>query len=332
MICELTGMDVANASVYDGATALAEAASMACHVTGRNEILAANTIHPENMEVLKTYALFNNSVVKEIAYKDGTINLEDLERKVSDSTAAVIIQSPNFFGIIEQHLKAVSALAHRKKALFIVSVDPISLGVLKPPGEFDADIVVGEGQSLGNPLNFGGPYLGFFSSTKKLMRKMPGRIVGQTTDKFNNRGFVLTMQAREQHIRREKATSNICTNQALNALAATVYLTLLGRKGLREVAKLCLFKSHYAYEQLLKTGNFTKVFSAPFFKEFVLKSKVPVEELNRNLLEKNIIGGYNVDRNYVEIENGWLIAVTEKRTKEEIDMLVNVVSNGKVGA
>jgi glycine dehydrogenase subunit 1 len=331
MICELTGMDVANASVYDGATAFAEAASMACHVTGRDEILAASTVHPENMEVLKTYARFNNSIVKEVGYNDGTIDLEDLERKVSDTTAAVIIQSPNFFGLIE-HLDAVGELAHRKKALFIVSVDPVSLGVLKPPGEFGADIVVGEGQSLGNPLSFGGPYLGFFSSTKKLMRKMPGRIVGQTTDRFDNRGFVLTMQAREQHIRREKATSNICTNQALNALAATVYLTLLGRKGLREVAELCLFKSHYAYEQLLKTGKFTKVFSATFFKEFVLKSKVPVEELNRSLLEKNIIGGYNVGKNYAEIENGWLLAVTEKRTKEEIDMLVNVVSDRKAGA
>ena len=320
MISELTGLPVANASMYDGATALTEAAIMACEATKRNEILIAASVHPESRQVLKTYAQFRNIKVIEVAYYNGQVDIEDLKSKMNKDTAAVIIQSPNFFGIIED-IEVVRDAVHENKSLLAVSVDPISLAILKSPGELGADIAAGEGQPLGNPLNFGGPYLGFMAVTEKLMRKMPGRIVGQTADAEGNRGFVLTLQTREQHIRREKATSNICSNQALNALQATIYLTLMGKEGLKKVAELCLNKSHYAYDALIKTGKFSPVFSAPFFKEFAVKSNVKVEELNNKLLQSKLIGGYDLEKDYPELNSGWLVAVTEKRTKQEIDEL-----------
>ena len=327
MICELTGMDVSNASMYDGATAAAEAVLMACNHKRMKRVLLSKTVHPEYREVIKTYAVFNDIEIIEIDFKNGMTDCEDLERKFTDKTAALIIQTPNFFGVIEE-VDEISRITKKNNSLFIIVADPISLAVLKPPSDYGADIVVGEGQSLGNPLNFGGPYLGFFASTKDLARKMPGRIVGQTTDIDGNRGFVLTMQTREQHIRREKATSNICTNQALNALAAAIYLTVMGKKGLREVANLCAQKSHYAYETLIKTGKFAPVFRAPFFKEFVLKlndPKLSVCEVNKKLLKEKIIGGYELEKDYSDFENAWLVAVTEKRTKEEIDRLADII-------
>lgn len=318
MICELTGMHVANASMYDGATAMTEAAILAVESTKRNEILIAKSVNPEDRKVLNTYAKFRNIKITEVGYKDGQLDVEDLQSKLNNNVAALIVQSPNFFGIIEQ-IGDVKDLIHNNKSLLIVSADPISLAILKSPGELGADIAVGDGQSLGNPLNYGGPYLGYMAATEKLMRKMPGRIVGQTVDKNGNRGFVLTLQTREQHIRREKATSNICSNQALNALTATIYLTLLGKEGLKEVAEQCAQKSHYAYNELIKTGKFSAIFSAPFFKEFVLLSEKSVEELNEKLLEDKIVGGYDVQKQYPELKNGYLVAVTEKRTKNEID-------------
>ncbi|MCG8502099.1 MAG: aminomethyl-transferring glycine dehydrogenase subunit GcvPA [Firmicutes bacterium] len=330
MICELTGMDAANASMYDGASALAEAVVMACQATRRKEVLVYKTVHPETRAVLHTYARFNGSKIIEVDYKDGSADLKALEEKISSDTAAVVIQSPNFFGAIEA-LGEIGERAHQKKALLIVSADPISLGILKSPGELGADIVVGEGQSLGNAISFGGPYLGFFATTQRLVRKMPGRVVGETTDQNGSRGFVLTLQTREQHIRREKATSNICSNQALNALAATVYLTALGKQGLKQAAMLCMQKAHYAYEELIKTGQFTACFSAPFFKEFAVRSRRPVEALNRELLKEKIIGGYALGKTYCELKDSWLLAVTEKRTKEEIDRLVERVGNGETG-
>ena len=242
MISELTGLPVANASMYDGASALAEAAVMSCEATRRNEILIANSVHPESRQVLNTYAKFRNIIVKEIQYNNGQTDLDDLNAKINDNTAAVMVQSPNYFGIIED-VEAISEIVHKNKSLLTVSADPVSLAILKSPGEMGADIALGEGQPLGNFLNFGGPYLGFMAVTEKLMRKMPGRIVGQTSDKEGRRGFVLTLQTREQHIRREKATSNICSNQALNALQATMYLTFMGKEGLKEVAKLCFNKA-----------------------------------------------------------------------------------------
>lgn len=321
MICELTGMDVANASMYDGATALTEAAILAADATKRKEVLAPANIHPESMKVLKTYTKFRGIQVTEVDCPKGQIDLADLEKKLSGNTAALVLQNPNFFGIIEDVAKAAE-LVHNQGGVMIVSADPISLALLKSPGDLGADIVVGEGQSLGNPLNFGGPYLGFFAAKEKWMRKMPGRIVGQTVDKEGRRGFVLTLQTREQHIRREKATSNICSNQGLNALAATMYLTFLGKEGLREVAELCLQKSHYAYDKLLGTGKFKPAFEKPFFKEFAVISQKPVDDLNRDLQEEGYIGGYPLERNFPELENGWLVCVTEKRTKDEINAFV----------
>lgn len=321
MISELTGLPVANASMYDGATALAEASAMSCEATRRKEVLVASSVHPESRRTLNTYAKFRNITVKEISYENGQISLEELNTKINDNTAAVIIQNPNFFGIIED-VEKIAEITHKNKSLLVLSADPISLSILKSPGEMGADIAVGEGQPLGNSLNFGGPYLGFMAVTEKLMRKMPGRIVGQTTDKEGRRGFVLTLQTREQHIRREKATSNICSNQALNALQATMYLTFMGKEGLKKVAKLCLNKSHYAYSELIKTNKFKPLFTAPFFKEFAVISDKPVSDLNEKLLKSNIIGGYNIEIDYPELKNAYLLAVTEKRTKEEIDALV----------
>lgn len=320
MISELTGLPVVNASMYDGATALTEAAVMACESTKRSEVIIASSVHPESRQVLNTYAQFRNMTVTELGINDGQVDVEDLKSKINKNTAAVIIQSPNFFGIIED-IAAIEGIVHENKSLLIVDADPISLALIKSPGELGADIAVGDGQSLGNSLSFGGPYLGFMAVTEKLMRKMPGRIVGETVDKEGNRGFVLTLQTREQHIRREKATSNICSNQALNALVATIYLTLMGKEGLKQAANLCLQKSHYAYDELIKTGKFEPVFSKPFFKEFVVRSKQSVAELNNKLLESCIIGGYEVEKDYPEMNNCWLVAVTEKRTKEEIDEL-----------
>lgn len=324
MMCELTGMDIANASMYDGASALAEAMVMACLATKRQEVLVARTVHPESREVIRTYAAARGITIREIGYNNGLLDLEELESTISSATAAVLVQNPNFFGTIES-LKEISELAHKNKAFFVVSADPISLGILKSPGVLGADIVVGEGQSLGNPLNFGGPHLGFFCATEKLLRKMPGRIVGETQDKNGKRSFTLTIQAREQHIRREKATSNICSNHSLNALAATIYLTLLGKQGLKEVGLLCLQKSHYALERFKKLKGFSPLFTAPFFKEFVVSSPVPPEELNCKLLGHGMIGGYSLGKAYPELGNGWMIAVTEKRTKDEIDSLVQRV-------
>lgn len=321
MICELTGMEIANASMYDGATALAEAVAMAVSQTGRDEVLIASTVAPEHRQVVQTYARFKNVQVREIGFQNGTIDLNQLEALCSAKTAAVIVQSPNFFGVIEE-LSRVADLAHQQKALFIASVDPLSLAILRSPGELGADIVVGDGQCLGNPISFGGPGLGFMATTKALMRKLPGRVVGETTDHDGKRAFVLTLQTREQHIRRDKATSNICSNQALNALAATIYLTLLGKAGLKEVATLCLRKAHYLHDRLIATGKFTPAFTAPFFKEFAVIGTTAPEDLNKDLLGDGIIGGYELKKAYPEFEYGWLLAVTEKRTRQEIDQLV----------
>lgn len=321
MICELTGMHVSNASMYDGATALTEAAMMACEATRRTEILIAKSVHPESRKVLDTYSKYRKVSIVEIGYKNGQIDIDELKSKLNTNTAALLLQSPNFFGIIED-ISSVEALVHENKSLLVVSADPISLAILESPGKLGADIVAGEAQALGSPISFGGPYLGYFATTEKLMRKMPGRVAGQTVDLNGKRGFVLTLQTREQHIRREKATSNICSNHALNALMATIYLTVLGKEGLRKLANLCIQKAHYTYKELLNTGKFTEVFTAPFFKEFVVKSEVAVDSLNDKLFKNKIIGGYSLEKDYSDINNGWLVAVTEKRSKEEIDLLV----------
>lgn len=321
MICELTGMDVANASMYDGATALAEAAKMAAGKTRRNKIVVSKAVHPEYRAVLSSYCYGQNLELVEVETLNGLTDLSALESAADGDTAAVLVQYPNFFGGIED-LQQIEQIAHQHKGLFIVSANPLALGVLQPPGAFGADAVVGDAQPFGMPMNFGGPHCGYFAVKKDLMRQIPGRIVGQTKDDKGRRGFVLTLQAREQHIRREKAISNICSNQALNALAAAVAMTALGKEGVQEMAILNLKKAHYAKKEIEKVTGYGVAFTSPTFNEFVVKTPVPVAEINKGLLQKQIIGGYDLSRTYPELSNHMLVAVTELRTKEEIDRLV----------
>src|SRR5689334_2477217 len=296
MICQLTGMDVANASMYDGSTAVPEAAMMAVRATGKGRVLIARSVHPEYREVLNTYAAHQGMPVAEFGYvnETGGIDLEDLERKMDDLTAAVIIQSPNFFGIVEQ-VKAAAEIAHKRDALLIVVfTEAVSLGILEPPA--DADIVAGELQSFAISPCYGGPYAGIIATKEKYMRQMPGRLVGQTTDSRGNRAFCLTLSTREQHIRREKATSNICTNQALIALMATVFMTVYGKQGLRELAQQNLAKAHYL------AGKSQLRFTGPFFNEFVTRIEgATPDELNKTLLKTKIIGGLPLGRYYPEL-------------------------------
>ncbi|HHY60034.1 MAG TPA: aminomethyl-transferring glycine dehydrogenase subunit GcvPA [Clostridia bacterium] len=320
MICELTGMEVSNASMYDGASALAEAVVMACEQTRRKEFVLAAAVHPEYRETVATYTRPRGYQEVSLGYKDGVTDVEEAAGLVNDKTAALVVQYPNFFGNVED-LKALAEVAHAKGALLVVAVvDPVSLGLLEAPGALGADIVVGEGQSFGNHLSFGGPHIGFFAAKEKYVRRMPGRIVGVTVDNRGQRAFVLTLQAREQHIRREKATSNICSNQALNALAVNIALTTLGKEGLREMAYQCLQKAHYAFKKLTSVPGVEPMFPGkPFFKEFVLKLAKDPEKVNEALLEHKIIGGLPLKRFYPELAGGLLVCVTELRTKEEID-------------
>ncbi len=330
MIANLTGMDVANASMYDGASACGEAALMAAAATKRRQILVSRAVHPEVRKVLSTYVRFNQIELLEIDINDGITDLEHLSTLLTGDTAGVVLQNPNFFGIVED-LSPMEQLIHDKNAMMIVNVsDPMSLALIKSPGEQKADIVVGEGQSLGINLNFGGPYLGFMAATDKLMRKLPGRIVGETTDINGKRAFVLTLQAREQHIRREKATSNICSNQGLNALTATIYLSVMGRDGLTEAAQQSMSKAHYALAELKKAG-FKPLFDRPFFNEFAIALDNDAAAVNEKLLEQGVLGGYALDREFLNSlglkqEQAMLICVTEKRTREEIDHLVSVLA------
>ena len=323
LICDLTGMDAANASMYDGATALAEAASAAVHFTGKNEILVSKAVNPNYRKVLDTYAAGAGWKVIEFGYQQilGISDFNDASKKISDGTACVILANPNFFGCIED-VEKFSGLAGTKGALSIASIDPISLGILKRPGDLGVDIVTGEGQALGLPQSFGGPYLGIFAVKKAHLRLMPGRIVGETVDTKGRRGYVLTLQAREQHIRREKAFSNICSNEALCALAATVYMSTMGRSGLREVANQCLQKTNYAKKKLSKLV----AFKSPSFKEFVLKPPKPVDRINQLLLDNKIIGGLDLGKYYPELKNHMLIAITEMVKKEDIDRLIGLIS------
>ncbi|MED3571661.1 aminomethyl-transferring glycine dehydrogenase subunit GcvPA [Cytobacillus praedii] len=321
MICELTGMDVANSSMYDGGTALAEAAMLSAGQTRRKKVLISSAVHPEAKEVVKTYAKGQYIEVIEIPHKDGITDAAVLKDMINDEIAAVIVQYPNFFGRIEP-LKELEEIIHAQKSLFVVSSNPLSLGALTPPGKLGADIVAGDAQPFGIPTAFGGPHCGYFAVTNKLMRKVPGRLVGQTVDEEGRRGFVLTLQAREQHIRRDKATSNICSNQALNALAASVAMTALGKNGVKEMAISNIQKAHYA-KAAFKAKGFEIAFEGPTFNEFVVKLNAPVKEVNKKLLEKEIIGGYDLGRDYSDLKNHMLIAVTELRTKEEIDTFVN---------
>lgn len=321
MICELTKMDVSNASIYDGATALAEAVWMANAITGKKKSILSRGINPLYIEVIKTYSQFLELDFADID-KNGNTIID--EKKLDDNTSCFVIQNPNFLGIIEDVLK-IEKIVHSKNILFIVSFDPVSLGILAPPGDYNTDIATAEAQSLGLPLNFGGPYLGIFTAKKDFARSMPGRIIGKTTDVDGKEGFVMTLQTREQHIRREKATSNICTNQQLCALSAALYLAIMGKEGIYEVAYQSLQKAHYLEEELSKRG-IKRVFNSPFFREFAVK----VPELDKKYekcIIQGILPGIKIERFNKDWKDLLLIAVTEKRTKEEIDTLVELLSS-----
>ncbi|MCP1145213.1 aminomethyl-transferring glycine dehydrogenase subunit GcvPA [Lysinibacillus endophyticus] len=320
MIAELTGMDLANSSMYDGGTSLAEAGMLAAGHTRRKKLLVSDAIHPEYRDVVATYAYGQSIEVVTVPSKDGVTDIEALKGLLDDQTAAVLVQYPNFFGQIED-IKTIGELTHDVKGLFIVSANPLALGVLTPPGKLGADIVTGDAQPFGIPESFGGPYCGYFATTSKLMRKVPGRLVGETVDHEGRRGYVLTLQAREQHIRREKATSNICSNQALLALAASVAMTALGKQGVQEMAKQNIVKTRFA-KNAFENAGFVVPFQGSHFNEIVVRTNKPVSEINNKLLEKGIIGGFDLGRVYPELENHALIAVTELRTKEEIETLV----------
>ncbi len=320
MICQLTGMEVANASMYDGSTAVPEAAMMAVRITKRDRVLVARSLHPEYRQVLDTYRRHQGIPAEPVAYdgESGQLDLEVLEAKLSDDVAAVIVQSPNFFGTIEQTREA-AALAHRHGALLVVIfTEAVSLGLLRPSHE--ADIVAGELQSFAHPPSYGGPFVGILATKQKYIRQMPGRLVGQTVDSEGNRAFCLTLATREQHIRRAKATSNICTNQALIALMATVYMTVFGKEGLRELAEQNLAKAHYLAKQLENHGA-SLAFSGPFFNEFVVRTvNATPGEVNQRALESEIVGGLELGRYYPELDDCMLVCATETNRRAEIDL------------
>ena len=320
LICELTDMDVANSSMYDGMTSFAEACILAFSQTKKNKIVVSKGLHYQALQVLHTYAKTRKEFEVVEIDLDGTVtDLKKLEAAVDDETAAVAVQYPNFYGSIED-LEKIHSFIEDKKALFIVYANPLALGLLTPPGSFGADIVVGDTQPFGIPAQFGGPHCGYFATTKKLMRKVPGRLVGQTQDDEGNRGFVLTLQAREQHIRRDKATSNICSNQALNALASSIAMSSLGKQGIYDIAVQNIEHANYAKQQFIKKGF--EVLDGTSFNEFVVKFDKPIQQVNEELVKYNIIGGFDLGVVSDDFKNHMLIAVTELRTKDEIDTFV----------
>lgn len=320
LICELTDMDVANSSMYDGMTSFAEACILAFSQTKKNKIVVSKGLHYQALQVLHTYAKTRKEFeVVEIDLDSTVTDLKKLEAAVDDDTAAVAVQYPNFYGSIED-LEKIHSFIEDKKALFIVYANPLALGLLTPPGSFGADIVVGDTQPFGIPAQFGGPHCGYFATTKKLMRKVPGRLVGQTQDDEGNRGFVLTLQAREQHIRRDKATSNICSNQALNALASSIAMSALGKQGIYDIAVQNIEHANYAKQQFIKKGF--EVLDGTSFNEFVVKFDKPIQQVNEELVKYNIIGGFDLGVVSDDFKNHMLIAVTELRTKDEIDTFV----------
>jgi len=321
MMTELTGMDISNASMYDGTTAAAEAVMMAV-ASGKkqNKVLVSETLDPKTLEVIRTYAHFHGIQLEMIVAENGVTSKADMEAKLAEGgVAGVLVQQPNYYGIVEDY-SGFADCCHQQKALFMMDSVIADLAVLKTPGEWGADIAVGDGQSLGIPMQWGGPYVGYLCCTEKLIRKMPGRIVGKTVDSRGQRAFVLTLQAREQHIRRQKATSNICSNQSLMALFVTMYCSLMGKQGLKEAAELSYAGAHYLCDELLKTGHFQLVYQQPFFNEFVVRYDGDVDSLQRRWLQHGFFGGVKIANDQI------MLAVTEKRTKEEIRQLVETIS------
>jgi glycine dehydrogenase subunit 1 len=330
LVCNLTGMEVSNASHYDGATALAEAVTLALnhHRGKRSKIVVSPAVHPHYRQTVRTYMQGMDLTI--VGDENCCNGPQDLAERIDGDTAMVAVQYPDFFGHIVDFTELGKA-AHAAGALLCVVVNPMALGLLRPPSEFDADVVVGEGQPLGIPLSYGGPYLGLFTTKQEYVRKMAGRLAGETVDSRGQRGFVLTLTPREQHIRREKATSNICTNVALMALASTVYLSVMGAAGLRRVAELCYHKAHYAAERIVRLDGYRLWNEAPFFHEFVIECPQPVAEINEHLLEHEILGGYDLGRDYPELAGHMLVAVTEMNSKDEIDDLVAVLEENAHG-
>ncbi len=318
MICELTGMDIANASLLDGGSATGEAVLMAGRITRRKKILLSRGVHPSYREVAKTYGKNQDLELKEIPLKGTITDYEKLAEMVDDDTGAVVIQYPNFFGSIEEFEKIQEIVSPLKKTLLIVVANPIALGILKSPADYEADIVIGEGQVLGNTISYGGPYLGYMAIKEKYLRQMPGRIVGATEDAGGKRGYVMTLQTREQHIRREKATSNICSNEALNALISTIYMSVMGKKGIQEVAEQSLKKAHYLANKISQLKGFEVLNLDNFFHEFLIKTPLPAKEINKRLLQQGIAGGLDISVMDYPFE-GLLVCVTEKRTRVELD-------------
>ncbi|MDY0164893.1 MAG: aminomethyl-transferring glycine dehydrogenase subunit GcvPA [Thermoguttaceae bacterium] len=326
LITQLTGMDVSNASMYDGASAAVEAVLMALSATRRKRVAVARSVHPETRQVLETYLTNLDVAIDLVDVPEGAVVPDDAQRAVTEQTACLLVQQPNFFGCLEP-MDELSRIAHAQGALLVTVVDPISLGLLKRPGEYGADLVAAEGQSLGCPMGFGGPYLGILACSEKFVRRMPGRLVGETTDRRGKRCYVLTLQTREQHIRREKATSNICTNQGLLALRASVYLALMGPQGMRQVAELCLQKTRYALEQLTAGGVLKPAFNRPVLKEFTLRAAGEnAAKVVEKALAEGMLVGPSLGRWYPELDGCLLVAVTEKRTRDDIDRLASLLA------
>ena len=324
MVCLLTGMEIANASMYDGASALAEGVMMAYRINRRNEFLVSSAIHPEYRSVVDTYTRGSKFDLKEVPYTaEGGTDFEIILKNLTENTAAVVIQSPNFFGTVEKYVSLAESLSKNGTLLIVAVAEAISLGILKPPGERGADIVVGEGQSFGLPVSFGGPYVGFFATREKFLRQMPGRLVGETKDQNGKRAYVLTLSTREQHIRRERATSNICTNQGLCALAATIFLSTLGKQGLYEMATLNVRKAHYLKNRLAHISGFEIKFETHSFNEFVLECRRPAKEVLQILKQDHIIGGYPLGQHYPELKNCLLLCTTELSSQEDMDRLAD---------
>ncbi len=316
MISGLYGMEVANAGMYDGATSLAEAVLMACRVTRRQQVVVADSVAPAYRQVIATYCQAQGITID-------TVPAAQVGASVTEATAGIVAQYPNFYGGLDD-LAALADAAHDDGALLVISADPLAMGMLRPPGAFGADIVTGEGQPLGIPPSYGGPYLGLFSCKQQYIRQMPSRLVGRTTDTQGRTGYVLTLQTREQHIRRERATSNICTNEALYALASAIYLAAMGRHGLRQVAELCYHKAHYAAQRIAELPGYSQAEAGPFFQEFVVSCPAPPEEINRQLMAQNILGGLDVSDRF---DNGMLLCVTEMNPRSEIDALVDALAS-----
>lgn len=325
MVCQITGLDVANASLYDGSTAVVEAALLALGPAGTGDVLVSRALDPQYRATLQTYAHARGFTVREIGLEDGVTSITELESALGRDTKAVIVQHPNFFGNLED-VRRIEQLVHQTKALYVIAItEPASLGVLQAPGTYGADIVAAEGQSLGNPMGYGGPALGIFATKSEFVRRLPGRLIGRTVDERGQTGYVLTLQTREQHIRRERATSNICTNQALLALATTIYLAALGKQGFYELGAQCMQRAHYARERIRTIKGFSPLFDRPYYDEFAVTSPVPVELLNAELRDRGIIGPYDLSKDYPELGDAALFAVTETRTKDDIDTVVEAL-------